>query len=164
LGGISEQEGHSLSASPGPQHPPPDRDERRINQERPQDSGVGWRDHGSAFSLGIVVAETAVFRSAPVESTASIMTAARRSQPAQRLSGLSAEQRDGRAARQGSDDHRLRPVAQGPRRHQQHLLHGLPRPGHAQGQGRGACGRVERPHLPEGRLGRRSKGFTRNRR
>ena len=44
----------------------------------------------------------------------------------------------GDSARQGPDRDRARPVAQGPGGHQRHLLHGLPRPGHAQGQGRGA--------------------------
>ena len=56
----------------------------------------------------------------------------------------------GEAARQGPDQHRARPVAQGPRGHQRHLLHGLPRPGHPQGQGRDPRRRADRPDLPEG--------------
>jgi hypothetical protein len=37
----------SSSMPPGPWHKPPDRDERGINDERPQDGGVGWRDHAA---------------------------------------------------------------------------------------------------------------------
>jgi ParB family chromosome partitioning protein len=45
--GVAPDAAESSSAPPGSRHKPPDRDERRVNDERPQDGGVGWRNHAA---------------------------------------------------------------------------------------------------------------------
>ncbi len=68
-------------------------------------------------------------RGQTAQRTASSTTAAKRSSPCQRIPGLLPQQRPRHDARQGPDQDRARPVAQGPHGDQRHLLHGLPRPG-----------------------------------
>lgn len=42
----------SSPAPPGSGHKPPDRDKHRINNERPQDGGEGWRNHAATDTRG----------------------------------------------------------------------------------------------------------------